>query len=165
MISSLIQEQVQIDAMRATPGGLRRLRTKAPALVLKCQKYPAMMRDEWDAIQKMASKSAWPVDDLKPFFSAVLSMIDLCLAMTTALHAGLEAASAAADHLSSLDEVTTSLESLRAEVSGVWDTLTAPPVKRTLRTTAEIRAGRARGEYISIEEPITEAGGKVPGAP
>jgi hypothetical protein len=36
--------------------------------------------------------------------------------------------------------------------------MTVPPTKRSLRTTAEIRAGFARGKYIDIEEAVAEAG-------
>jgi hypothetical protein len=165
VISTLIREPARIAALRATPAGLRRLRARAPALVLRCQKYPSLMHRRWDDIKKMSSESAWPVEDLQPYFSFLLSMADLCLGMTEALREGLEEARAAASHLLALDGAATSLRSLRAEVSGVWDWLTATPAKRPLRTTAEIRAGLDRGEYISIEEAIAQAGEKLSEVP
>ena len=150
MISTLIREPARIAAMRATPAGLRRLRAKASALVSGCRKYPPLMRSHWDAIQKMAEDSVWPIDDLKPYFSLLLSMIDVCLGTTKARREGLAEAGADANDLSALDEAATSLRSLRAEVSAGRDWLTAPPAPRSLRTTAEIRAGLARGEYITV---------------
>ena len=161
MISTLIREPARIAALRATPDGLRRLRAKAPALVLQCQKYPPRMRRHWGAIQKMADDSVWPVQDLKPYFSLLLSMIDVCLGATESLHEGLEEAQAAANDLSALDDVATALRALRAEASVLWDWLAAPPAKRPLRTTAEIRAGLAQGEYVDLEEAIAEAGGDL----
>ncbi len=124
-----------------------------------------MMRRHWEAIQKMAEVAVWPVEDLKPYFSLHMSMTDACLGTTEAVREGLEEAGAAAGDLSALDDVASSLRSLRAEVSSIWDWLTAPPAKRALRSTAEIRAGMARGEYISIEEAIAEAGGDPSEAP
>lgn len=158
MISTLIREPARIAAMRATPDGLRRLLAKASARVSQCQKYPPMIRRHWDAIQKMADDTVLPVEDYKPYFSFLLSMTDICLGTTEALHEGLEEAHAAANDLAALDDVTASLRSLRAEASEVWDWMTAPPAKRSLRRTAEIRAALARGEYISIEEAMVQAG-------
>jgi hypothetical protein len=158
VISTLLREPARIAAMRATPDGLRRLLAKASARVSQCQKYPAMMRRHWDAVQKMVEECFWPAEDYKPYFSLLLSMIDVCLGATAALHEGLEEAQASANDLTALDDTTTSLRALRAEASGFWDWMTAPPEKRTLRTTAEIRAAMARGEYISVEQAMLEAG-------
>jgi hypothetical protein len=140
---------------------LRRLRAKAAVRVSHCQKYPVMMRRHWDAIQKMADDLVLPVEDYKPYFSLLLSMIDICLSGTEALREGLEEAGASANDLSTLDDVTASLRSLRAEASDVWDWMTSPPAKLSLPTTAEVRAAIARGECITIEEAIAQAGGPI----
>ena len=166
MISTLIREPARIAAMRATPEGLRRLRAKAPALIVQCQKHPPMMRRHWDAIQEMADDSVWPVDDLKPYFSLLLSMIDVCLGTAEALHEGLDEAGAAASDLSALDEAVASLRSLRAEVSAVWDWMAAPPPKRPRPARPpKSAAGIARGEYLTIEEAVAQVSGKPPEAP
>jgi hypothetical protein len=39
--------------------------------------------------------------------------------------------------------------------------MTSPPAKRSLPTTAEVRAAIARGECITIEEAIAQAGGQI----
>jgi hypothetical protein len=158
VISTLIREPARIAAMRATPDGLRRLLAKASARVAQCQKYPAMMRRHWDAVQKMVEDCIWPAEDLKPYFSLLLSMIDVCLGATAALREGLEEAQASANDLTALDETATALRALRAEASEFWDWMTAPPAKRTPAKMAEIRAATALGEYISIEEAMIEAG-------
>ncbi len=106
-----------------------------------------MLRVHWVAIQKMADDAVWPVDRLEPFFSFLLSMADICLDSVEELRQGLDEAGDGAIDGSALSDVADSVRSLRAEVSAVWSFLTAPIAKRTLRTTAEIREGRARGEY------------------
>jgi hypothetical protein len=120
-----------------------------------------MMRRHWDAIQKMVEECVWPAEDLKPYFSLLLSMIDVCLGATEALHEGLEEAHASANNLAALDDTATSLRSLRAEASAFWDWMTAPPAKRTPAKMAEIRTATARGEYIDINEAVVQAGGKL----
>jgi hypothetical protein len=158
VISTLIREPARIAALRATPDGLRHLLAEASVRVSQCQKYPAMMRRHWDAVQKMVEDCIWPAEDYKPYFSLLLSMIDVCLSAATALREGLEEAHASASDLTALDETAASLRSLRAEASEFWDWMTAPPAKRTLRKTAEIRAAMDRGEYISVEQAMLEAG-------
>lgn len=165
MISTLIREPARIAAMRATPDGLLRLRARASALVLQCQKYPPAMHHHWEAIQRMADDSVWPIADLKPYFSLLLSMTDVCLGATEAVHEGLEEAQAHVSDLSTLDDVANSLRSLRSEASAVWEWMAAPPARRVLRTTPEIRAGIARGEYQTLEEAIAEANGNLPETP
>lgn len=152
MISSLLRDAGRIAAMRANPAWLRRLRAEGPALLVKCRRYPALARRQWDALKKMAENGVWLGDDLKPYFTLVLSTIDVCLATIEALREKLEDAGDAASDVSALKEATAALRTLRAEVSETWDWLSAPPEKRQLRTSAEIRAGLANGEYMSAEE-------------
>ena len=159
MISTLIEEPARIALMRETPDGLRRLRAEAPDILSRCQEYPAVLRGHWDAIQKMADESVWPIDRLEPFFTLLLSMADICLDSVEALRQGIDEAGDGAIDGSALSDVADSVRSLRAEVSAVWGFLTAPPARKTLRTTAEIRAGRARGEYVSIDEAASQAVG------
>jgi hypothetical protein len=161
VISTLLREPARIAALRATPDGLLRLYAEASVRVSQCQKYPVLMRRHWDAIQKMADDIVLPVEDYKPYFSFLLSMIDICLGGTEALREGLEEAGMPANDLTVLDDVTASLRSLRAETSDVWDWMTSPPAKRSLPTTAEVRAAIARGECITIEEAIAQAGGQI----
>jgi hypothetical protein len=159
MISTLIEEPARIASLRETPDGLRRLRAEAPGLVSRCREYPALLRGHWDAIRKMADESVWPVDRLEPYFSFVLSMADIYLDSVEALRQGIDEAGDGVIDGSALSEVADSVRSLRAEASAVWSFLTAPPARRTLRTTAEIREGRARGEYVSLDETVAQATG------
>ncbi len=165
MISTLIQEPARIASLRETPDGLRRLRAEAPDILARCQEYPALLRGHWDAIQKMADESVWPVDRLEPFFSFLLSMADICLDSVEELRQGLDEAGDGAIDGSALSDVADSVRSLRAEASAVWSFLSAPVAKRTLRTTAEIREGRARGEYVSLDEAVAQATGDPTEAP
>ena len=100
----------------------------------------------------MAENGIWLGEDLKPYFTLVLSITDACLATAEALHEGLAETDAAASDLTVLEQATTALRSLRAEASGVWDWLTAPPEKRPLR------AAEVRGESVSVEEAMIRAG-------
>jgi hypothetical protein len=159
MISTLIHEPARIASMRTTPDGRRRLLAQASVLVARCQKLPALVRRHWRAIQKMTEEVAWPVDDLKPYFLFVLSLTDVCLGMAEAIREGLKEAHATSHDLSALADVAASLRSFRDEASAVSGRMEAPPAKRKLRTTAEIRAARARGEYMSGEEAMTRARG------
>ncbi len=165
MISTLIEEPARIASLRETPDGLRRLRAEAPGILSRCQEYPALLRGHWDAIQKMADEAVWPVDRLEPFFSFLLSMADICLDSVEALRQGLDEAGDGTIDGSALIDVADSVRTLRAEVSAVWDFLMAPPARRALRTTAEIREGRARGEYVSLDEAVAQATGDPSEAP
>jgi hypothetical protein len=156
--SSLFRDAGKIAAMRANLAWLGRLRADGPALLAKCRLYPALARRQWDALKKMAENGVWLGDDLKPYFTLVLSTIDVCLATIEGLRERLEDAPDAAGDISALHEATTTLQALRTEVTGIWDWLSAPPEKREIRSTAEIRAGLANGEYLSIEEAMRQAG-------
>lgn len=156
MISTLIEEPARIATLRETPDGLRRLRAEAPDLLTRCREYPALVRGQWDAIRKMADESAWPVDRLEPYFSFLLSMADICLDSVESLRQGVDEAGDGVIDLSALNDVADSVRSVRDEAAAVWRFLSAPPAKRTLRTTAEIREGLARGEYVSLDEAVAQ---------
>lgn len=165
MISTLIEEPARIASLRETPDGLRRLRAEAPGLISRCREYPALLRGHWEAIRKMADESVWPVDRLEPFFSFLLSMADICLDSVEALRQGIDEAGDGTIDESALGDVVDSVRSLRAEVAAAWSFLTAPSARRTLRTTAEIREGRARSEYVSLDEAVAQATGDPSEAP
>jgi len=164
MNATLIQESARVASMRATPEGRSRLLAAAPDLVARCEKLPAHVRRQWNSLKKLAGKRAWPVSDLKPFFTMVLSFTDASLGLVEAARDGLHDAKAARDALVALDRVTASLRSFRDEISAVSDMMEKPPAKRKLRTTAEIRAALDRGEYMSAEEAMRQADGGSPEA-
>jgi hypothetical protein len=157
MIATLIQESARVASMRATAKGRGRLLAAAPDFVALCEKLPAHVRRQWKNLKKLAGKRAWPVGDLKPYFTMVLSFTDLSLGLAEAVHEGLKDARAGSNDLSAVAEVVASLRSLRGEISAVSDMMDAPPAKRRLRTTAEIRAALDRGEYMSAEEAMKQA--------
>jgi hypothetical protein len=158
VISSLFRDAGKIASIRSSRARQRRLRADGPALLAKCLKYPALARRQWDALKKMAESGFWLGDGLKPYFTLVLSTIDVCLATVADLRDRFEDAPDAASDISALQDATASLQALRTEVSGVWDMLSAPPEQRQLRTPDEIRAGRAKGEYMSIEDAMRQEG-------
>jgi hypothetical protein len=159
MIATLIQRSARVALLRDTPEGRSRLLAAAPRFVAMCERLPGHVRRQWTNLKKLAGKRAWPLDDLKPYFTTVLSFTDLSLGLVEATRKGLHDAKAARDALSALDEVIASLRFSRDEISAVWHMMEKPPARRKRRTTAEIRDALDRGEYLSAEEAMSRVNG------
>jgi hypothetical protein len=161
----------EVDALREVPGGRRRLLEDAEPLTTHCREYPAWLRRQWDSFQRSAEGRIFVGDDLDPVFTLFLSLAEACLTTITAVRQGLDEAepyrgeveaeraeALPAVDLAALDAAAAEVRAFSAEMTKERDWFRAPPpAPRKLRTTAEIREGMARGEYMDIEDAFKEA--------
>ena len=153
----LILEPGRIASMTATPEGLRNLVARSLA-------YPEAMRRRWKRFRKSTARNVLTVDDMRPYFSLLQSLADGLLHAVTMTRNALDAAGESSD-LPALDEAAESLRSLHTEISETWKWLASPPPPRAIRTTEEIRAGLARGEYVNADEAYKDAIRNLPETP
>jgi hypothetical protein len=163
----------EVDALREVPEGRRLLLADSDQLIAHCREYPIQLRRHWDAFQKAAEGRVLHVENLGSFFAPLLSLAEAYHATITAVRQGLQEAEQSrseleaetgaplpAADLAALDAAAADIHAFRSEVAGRWDWLkSSPPAGRTLRTTAEIREGIARGEYLSVEDAFARSVG------
>jgi hypothetical protein len=161
-----------VASQRAAEEGLQGLLPQAADLVAHCRDYPAKVRGHWESFQKTGETQVLILVDVAPYMESLLRLTDAFLATVEAVRAGLaEAAELPAAFITGtrnswpapdfkvLTAATDELVPLRAEIAEWWNWFNAPVTfDGPRRTTSEIRAAIERGEYISVEDAMIEAG-------
>ncbi len=159
--------------------GRRLLLRDASALIAHCLEYPDMVRRQWETFQQEAEGRVLFEDDLAPSYAMLIALAESCRETVAAVRKSLEEAERDRAELERLDErvyqapdfapldsAAERLAALKGEISAEWEWLKTPDEPhRPLRTTEEIRASLRRGEYISVEEAMSQAAQNLPEAP
>ncbi len=179
IISALLRSgraEAQVLASEAallsrTLDGRRLLLLNAAALIAHCSNYPDMVRHRWKTFEQEAEGRALFDDDLAPVFTMLIALAETCRDTVAAVRKSLEEAERGRPELERLDErafpapdlaaldwAAERLAAVKSEISALWEWLNTPgETSRPLPTKEEIRAARLRGEYVSVEEAISEA--------